>query len=215
MCRSVSSRAQDAVLDRRQGPVGDPLVERHPAAPRRAGLGHPRAEDEVGLAVDDRRDQLRDQPGLVLAVGMQHDHDLGAALKRLEVARLLVAAVADVVRVPDHVDAELAGDLERLVGGAVVDEDHLVDAVARDRRRPWSRACVAAFSAGITTTVFGRGGSGTAGLDVDAAAAPQRGLDQRAGGGGRQRERAGGERRQRAAPARIGRRRASGRRIAS
>ena len=128
-------RPHDPVLDRRQAPVGQVLVDgaSRPRAPG-ARLGQARAQHEVGLAAQDRRDQLGDQRGLVLAVGVQHHHDVGVALERLQVTGLLVAAVADVVRVPDDVQRQPARDLDRLVGGLVVDEDDLVDPLAGDRR---------------------------------------------------------------------------------
>ena len=63
---------------------------------------------------------------------MQHHDHVGVVLERLEVARLLVAAVADLVRVPDEVDRQPPGELDRVVGRGVVDEDHLVDRVLRD-----------------------------------------------------------------------------------
>jgi hypothetical protein len=63
----------------------------------------------------------------------QHHDDVGAPVERVEVARLLVAAVPDVVRVPDDPQAEPLGDLQRLVGGVVVHEQDLVDPLGRDR----------------------------------------------------------------------------------
>ena len=77
------------------------------------------SEHEIGLAMGDRRDQLGISSGSYWPSGWKADHDLGPPLQRLQVTGLLVAAVPDVVRVPDHVDAELAGDRQRLVGGAV------------------------------------------------------------------------------------------------
>ena len=82
----------------------------------------------------DRLDELGDDPRLVLAVGVQHHDHVRVALERLQVARLLVAAVADVVRVPDDVQRQLARQLDGVVGGGVVDEDDLVDPAARDAR---------------------------------------------------------------------------------
>ena len=124
--------AQDPVLDRGQEAVGDELVERHPAPERRTGLGEARAEDQVGTALDDRRDHPRDDFGLVLAVGVEHDHDVSPALERLQITGLLVPAVADVVRVPDEVERQRPGHVDRLVGRLVVNEDDLVDPLGRD-----------------------------------------------------------------------------------
>ena len=66
---------------------------------------------------------------VVLVVGVDHDHHVGAAAQRFEVARLLVAAVAAVLDVDDHLEAEPLGDVDRLVVADVVDQDHFVDHV--------------------------------------------------------------------------------------
>ena len=124
--------AHDPVLDRRQEPVGDVLPARHAGREGRAGDQQARAEDQVGPSLDDRRDHLRDQAGLVLAVRVEHHHDVRVVLEGLQVAGLLVAAVADLVRMPDDLDGQLARQLDRLVGGRVVDQDDLGDLVERD-----------------------------------------------------------------------------------
>ena len=124
--------AHQPVLGRRQPAVGHALPPRHAAVDRPAGLEEARAEHDVGLPAHDRLDEPRDDPRLVLAVGVQHHDHVGVALQRLEVARLLVAAVADVVGMPDEVQRQLARELDRVVGRGVVDEDDLVDPAARD-----------------------------------------------------------------------------------
>ena len=124
----------------RQEAVGDVLPARHARrrAPRPAAAAASRARGRPRR--EDRLDHARDQLRLVLAVGMEHHDDVGVVLERLEVARLLVAAVADLVRVPDEVERQLAGEPDRLVGGGVVDKDDLVDRVLRDRgERPLER----------------------------------------------------------------------------
>nr|WP_230316224.1 hypothetical protein [Conexibacter sp. W3-3-2] len=70
---------------------------------------------------------------LVLAVGVEHHHDVGAAVERVEVAGLLVAAVAGVVGVPDDAQAQTRRDVDGVVGAVVVDQQDLVDPVRRDR----------------------------------------------------------------------------------
>ena len=86
------------------------------------------------LAGEDRGDQLRDPRGVVLVVGVEHDDHVGAPLERPVVARLLVAAVAQVLAVDDDLEAEPLRDLDGLVPRHVVHEDHVVDEVVRDVR---------------------------------------------------------------------------------
>src|SRR5581483_7447663 len=107
------------------------LVTRHPTCARGTGFGEPRPQNTVGIAGQDRLDHPRDQLGLVLPVGVQHHDDVGTALQRFEITGALVAAVPDVVRVPDHRDVELSGDLDGRVRGEVVDHDDVVYDIAR------------------------------------------------------------------------------------
>ena len=101
------------------------------------------ADDHVGLAGEDRRDQLDDVGAAVLVVGVGVDDDVGAELEAGVEARLEGGREPLVVGQPDDVlDALLARDLDRAVGRAVVDDQQLdrVEAVdlARqvgDRRR--------------------------------------------------------------------------------
>jgi hypothetical protein len=62
---------------------------------------------------------------------MQHHDDVGAELEGAVVAGLLVAAVAEVLAMDDDLEAEPAGDVDGLVPGHVVDQDHVVDQVLR------------------------------------------------------------------------------------
>ena len=97
--------------------------------------GSPRnraAEHQVGVAGQDRRDELGDPGRVVLVVRVEHHDDVGARTQRRVVARLLVAAVAAVLAVDDDLEAQLPGDLDRLVLRHVVDEDHVVDEVVGD-----------------------------------------------------------------------------------
>ena len=71
----------------------------------------------------------RHERRVVLVVGVDHDHHVGAAAQRLEVARLLVAAVAAVLDVHDDFQAQPLGDIDRVVVADVVDQDDFVDHV--------------------------------------------------------------------------------------
>ena len=84
------------------------------------------ADDHVGLAGDDRRDELRDVTAVVLVVGVGVDDHVGAELQRGVHARLEAVRQALVVGQPDDVvDAEFARHLDRAIGRAVVDHEPL------------------------------------------------------------------------------------------
>ena len=51
---------------------------------------------------------------------MKHDDDVGFALKRLEVAGLLIRPVAGIMRMPDEVDWQPPREREGLIGGVVI-----------------------------------------------------------------------------------------------
>ena len=87
------------------------------------------SQHHVGLAAEDRLDDLRDEPRVVLIVGVDHDDDVGSGSERFRVAGLLVGAVAVIPVVDEDLQPELPGDLERRVGRAVVHEDHHADGV--------------------------------------------------------------------------------------
>ena len=71
------------------------------------------ADHHVGLAGEDRRDELRDVAAVVLVVGVRVDDDVGAELERRVEPRLEGRGEAAVVREPhDVVDAVLARDLD-------------------------------------------------------------------------------------------------------
>ena len=84
------------------------------------------ADDHVGVAGDDRRDELGDVAAVVLVVGVGVDDHVGAELEARVEAGLEAARQALVVGQPDDVvDAELARDLDRAIGRAVVDDEPL------------------------------------------------------------------------------------------
>jgi hypothetical protein len=65
--------------------------------------------------------------GEYLVIRMQHDDQIGAALKCQLIAGLLVPAVPTVALVPDSEDLVLARHVDRIIGAAVVDHDDVVD----------------------------------------------------------------------------------------
>ena len=94
------------------------------------------ADHHVGVAGDDRRDELGDVGPVVLVVGVGVDDHVGAELQRRVQARLEARRQALVVgQADDVVDAVLARDLDRAVGRAVVDDQPLDDVEARQLAR--------------------------------------------------------------------------------
>ena len=128
------ARSEHQVLRDRREPVADVAVDRHPSSDRVSEAGKARPEGHVCIAGEDRRDQQRHRLRLVLVVRMEEDDDVGAAPERLRVARLLVAAVPEVLAMDVHVDPELARELSRVVGACIVDEDEPVGDARRDVR---------------------------------------------------------------------------------
>ena len=114
--------------------VGEVLVGRHAAGARLAPRADAVAEHHVAVAAAQQSHQVRHQPRVVLVVGVDHHHDVGAARQRLAVAGLLVAAVAEVALVLDHREAEPAGERHGAVAAAVVHQDDLVHRAGRDVR---------------------------------------------------------------------------------
>ena len=91
-------------------------------------------DDDVGPPLDDRPDEVGDPLLRVLVVAVGVDDDVGAELEGVVDAVLEGAGQPLVAGVPHEVrDAERAGDLDRPVGRAVVDDDDddLVDALDR------------------------------------------------------------------------------------
>ena len=89
-------------------------------------LDLPVADHHVGAAGEDRRDQLRDVGGPVLVVGVGVDDHVGAELQRGVEPGLEGGREALVVGQPDDVvDAVVSRDLDRAIGGAIVDHEPL------------------------------------------------------------------------------------------
>ena len=94
------------------------------------------AHDHVGLAAQDRLDELRDVGPLVLVVGVGVDDHVGAELQPGVEPGLEGRGQSLVVGQPDDVvDAVLAGDLDRAIGRPVVDDQPLDGVESGDRAR--------------------------------------------------------------------------------
>jgi hypothetical protein len=128
------ARAEHEVLGDRRDTVADIAVHRHAATDWISEAGEARSERHVGVTGEDGRDQQRHCLRLVLVVRMKEHHDVGAARESLRVARLLIAAVSEVLAMDVDFDAELARELSRVVGACVVDEDEPIGDPGRDVR---------------------------------------------------------------------------------
>ena len=106
---------------------------------------------------------LGDQPGLVLTVGVEHHHHVGVVLEGLQVAGLLVAAVADLMGVPDQLPAAARGPARRSRRSRSRRRGSSRRPARAGSPRPCCSSVAAAWRAGMTTTTFG-----------SAAASPQR-----------------------------------------
>jgi hypothetical protein len=160
----------EQVLDQRQPAVGQVLDPRHAAGQRLSSRADAVAEHHVADVEVEDGQRRRQDPRVVLVVGVEHDHVVGAAGERLAVAGLLVAAIAQVPRVDDDVDPQAAGDGDGVVAAAVVDHHHLVEPPARQladypleggggvvrRHHDDSLAGDAALSAGLLSHGAGR-----------------------------------------------------------
>ena len=135
--------AEHAVFDRRQDLIANPFVERHPAPECSTAVDHPRRDERVGLVLPERVHDLGQVLRGVLTVAVEEDDVVEVLLDRVEVAELLVPAVAPVVRRPEHahvVKAQLLGGttcgLEREIARRVVDHEDLGEEIAQPRRNP-------------------------------------------------------------------------------
>ena len=96
----------DPVLEPAQDAIADELVERHAAAQGAALLEHARSEHGIGFAVAQRPHEIGKAFRRVLAVAVHERDEVEAAFDGEVVADLLVAAVALVDRVEQHVQRE-------------------------------------------------------------------------------------------------------------
>jgi len=117
-----------------QHPIAEPLVDGHATPLGRALLHHPRTEHRRAVAALERLDHLGQALRCVLAVAVQeHDH-VEPVLDRQRVGRLLVAAVAKILRMTDDMRCRtvragrpLTAEIEGVIVAGVVAHDHLGD----------------------------------------------------------------------------------------
>ncbi len=114
-----------------------------PPSRARPALHHARPEHGVGVAVHDRFDDVAHALGRVLTVAVEEHDDVPAVVEGVEVAGLLVAAVAEVLFVANDGEIQVAFALEvgaghrvGRVGRVIVAYQHLRELQRRDGRNP-------------------------------------------------------------------------------
>ena len=123
---------EGGVFHHSQKQIRPVLPARH-AALDGAAAEHARSENRIGLSTQQGADQLGNDLRIVLMIGMDHHHDLaGHFIHRCSIAGLLIAAVAAIPFMDNHAHRKLAGQLDRPVAGAVIDQQDLVDPSAGD-----------------------------------------------------------------------------------
>jgi hypothetical protein len=102
--------------------------------PRRCRIFLIGDDHEIGLAFQDRPDELLDVCAVVLVVGVRVDDDVRAALQaRFEAEHEGLGEAAVVAEAHDVLHAVLAGHGDGFVPAAVVDDEHFDRIDARDR----------------------------------------------------------------------------------
>lgn len=120
------------ILDQRQAAIGDVLPSRHSTGQRFVPGPDARPHDKVASSQSDDFDGHGDGATVILVIGVDHDHDIGAVLKGVPVTRLLVTTVAEVLLVPDDGQPQSFCNFDCVISAAVIDDDDFVDGSGRD-----------------------------------------------------------------------------------
>src|SRR5690349_18229805 len=115
-------RPEQPILNAGKDLVADELIERHPAAPRRAAVEHSGSENRVGLAIDQRLEKIVQAFRRILPVSMNESDDVELLPDRVMKSDLLVPAISLVDRIEQDRSRErsvgiFARAFERPVGG--------------------------------------------------------------------------------------------------
>src|SRR3954447_4745983 len=86
-------RAQQPILNCRENPVSDELVERHAAPPCISFFDHPRPDDGVRLSGGKRLDELRQALRRVLPIAVNQRDEIESLLNAVMKTNLLIATV--------------------------------------------------------------------------------------------------------------------------
>lgn len=119
--------AGKGILDPGEEDVGDELVLGHAAGEGVAAVYHARADDDVGILLDEGTEHIGEELGGVLSIAMEHDDGVETVVDGILVAELLIAAVAAIGAVAEDLELVIGvGVGEGLAGGfvsgAVVDD---------------------------------------------------------------------------------------------
>jgi hypothetical protein len=93
----------------------------------RVGRQEPRAEDDVGVAVEQGLQELGQIGGVVLEVGVLHGDEGTGRVREPGPQGRPLAAVHEVTQHPDTGIADAGQDRRRAVGRRVIDHDHFGD----------------------------------------------------------------------------------------
>ena len=124
--------AEQKILDGGEDAVTDELVEWHPAVESASGRHHPAPEHGVCSAVAKRLEKARKLLGRILAIAVNHGHDIESVRDGGGVPHLLVTAVALVVPVAQKDEGKLgvgllvrSSDLVGPIRGRIVHDQDL------------------------------------------------------------------------------------------
>jgi hypothetical protein len=138
--------------------VCEVLHGRHPTRQRLPPASNARAENDVADVEVDEPDEQRNEPDVVLAVGVDHCDNVARALACRTIARPLIPTVTAIAPVLDDREPKPSRELDRPIAARNIDQDDLAHDIVRHvtpgpqspRRAgaprcspfPWTGACV-------------------------------------------------------------------------
>lgn len=83
------------------------------------------------MTVLDRLYDLRKQCWVILIIWVHHHNDVRPSFEGFPIAGFLIRTVAVVAVVNEQLEPQFTGDLNGLIGAAIVDKDNQIDHVVR------------------------------------------------------------------------------------
>src|SRR6476469_2268401 len=114
---------EHSIFEPCQEPIRDVLPPRHPLM-NYISAEQARAEHHIRGAFVDRRDDLREQPRVVLIVRMDHHDYVGSGLQRLAITIFLIGSLTVIPVVYKEFETKLLGNLDCVVGASIINDDH-------------------------------------------------------------------------------------------